>query len=250
MGSGLQFNINSDITGNGELNYYGISTNSFIVNKVGAFGFTGDVKNVGANSFLIGPIIGDFSNANVFRLLGVTGGVSTFQPYATSASLVYKFGPFEIYSDFDHNITVNESVNNPDKEYTNHINFHAGSGNWTLIYIRGTGTSILSGSGKTCDFNNATVEDLNITGSYTMLDSFIANDIAVPGTMTLTPGKTYACNNISGAGTLTAASLTFITYDGDNTFTGTLNNVVLVKNTSLTAGGLLHVIGNRLGLGL
>ncbi len=51
----------------------------------------------------------------------------------------------------------------------------------------------------------------------------------IKGSLTLTPGKSYNAVNISGAGTLSAASTVYVYYTENETFSGTLNNVVLVR---------------------
>jgi hypothetical protein len=94
----------------------------------------------------------------------------------------------------------------------------------------------MTGTSKTLTTNEENLYDLNIhTGAtVTAVGSLLPNDLTVNGTLTLdkTAASQQVANDITGSGTLASpdATIIFVYYDGTATFSGTLTNVVLVKN--------------------
>jgi hypothetical protein len=160
--------------------------------------------------------------------------------------------------------TISGSVNNPNYEISSTVNFKISK---NVVWTRGTGTITLNGGDADINFNSQTVEKVivNSSGTKTFTAAFTTNAITATAgtsvfqqnvtcentlennaTITLTPGKTYNAKDVSGNGTFTAASLTYVYYTGSSTFAGTLNNVILVDTVVVGNPVKSVLLGNEL----
>lgn len=222
----MEIGVNGDITGTQALRCrmrYGITFNYL---RATALSFTGRIESRLAVEGSICPIPEwNFANADLYfeRDGAINTGTYRF------ASYTYRMTDFMIGTfDANDNIIMDCSTNNPSWIISG--NYSLAGSYQTFIYNRGTGIYTFTGSGKTADFQNKTIESIttNAGSSYTFTEGFTSNNATFEGTQTFTEGKTYSVQDITGTGTLVASSGTvYITYHGHNTFTGTLTNVIL-----------------------
>ena len=241
-GYNFTYGASSDITGAGTLNYEQDNTTNFTVSKVGALSFTGTVNIPGSSTNRL-MMIGNFSNAN-YTLTGRTGGSSAFYG---SVGTIYTTN-FTVTNANNTAISVTNNVANPSFSISGNVDLNAGTGTYNTTWNAGSGTQTLTGTSKTADYNDQTIENLTVSGSYSMTGGYTTTTGTYTGTVTFDATKTYNHTNIAGNGTLTSLTgdVVFLYYTGTDSFTGTLTNVVLVKSPKIPANN--KGIGAYIGL--
>ena len=236
-----------DVGGAGTFNINCLSTTTFTDNHPLAHSLTGTYRSAisSSNDRLVAMI--NMSNAD-YQAIGTPG--SNANLIASSGTL--KCVDFEINSGALVGVTIdwNSSTNDPNFEVSGDIDFHGGSGAYTLTYTKGTGTFKLTGSGQAIDLDGKDIEtifsDINI-GSVTC----IAGDTWNIGTLDLTTtnlqvdgvleiGAT-ASNGLTCSGTLDVSSSGSL--DLQTTSVINANDDVTLATTSLTtvSTGILNI---------
>ncbi|GAG44545.1 unnamed protein product, partial [marine sediment metagenome] len=170
----------------------------------------------------------DFSNSDV-EILAYTGGVGNTILRAGTL----KCKNFTVTTTLN-NVQMLNTTYNPSFIFSGDVDLEAGVNSTT--YSAGGGTILLTGVAKNIRLAGLTVEKITInTGAtYTFLEGFESGNFTANGEGTFDPTKSYDVDNPTGASTLhsTTPVTAYIYYDGLNTFSGTLDNVVLVENES------------------
>ena len=191
----MNLNATGDFTGSGLLTFitrYGCTVS---MNRASAYSVTGTIRNVGGNVTYPNIIVeGDWTNAAAVRLQGS----STSDAYLKGIGGIVKCVNLYVYSDFNHDIYIDNSVGNTSYEVEQAIDYHSGSGSYTRYYTKGTGS--ISGIGTAAStyswaFDGESAENIIINAGANTI--YQASENFTTDSMTVTAG-TFDNSTVNG----------------------------------------------------
>lgn len=218
----ITFGASADISGAGDITF-AVSNGATFTNNAGTFSATGIVKNSGSSNNMM--LMADWRNATFRYYVNGDGNI-----YSSAGTL--RCNNFELFSTSGGTMHAYNN-NNSDIYVYNSLDFDTGAG--TEVWHKGTGSTFYFLGTGTIAFNDTWIENIEIDSGadVTFSEIFVAEDFNVAGTADINENIKPIVENISGAGTLNSTGAeTIIYYTNSNTFSGTLNNIVLVEKTS------------------
>lgn len=160
----IVFGTTGQLVGTGTFSLQINSGGTILIQKTNVLQGTGIININGGTQTRVIPAM-DYST---YATVNINGSANNPNAFIVTAGIMKVVGAFNITqsSGDGNNITVDCATNNPSFEFSDGVNFHAGTSNYTTTWTKGTGTIDLKGTTtQAIDFNGQNVESFFSSGT-------------------------------------------------------------------------------------